>query len=97
MLDPKTLAIGDRIRILSVPESDLRQREDELATGGEMPGHTANSIERIIDQTPVVSICRLDDDGSVWYETRIVGVNGREEYHSLIVYNDDTWERVVDQ
>ena len=59
-----------------------------------MAGETANSIERIIDQTPVVPICRIDDDGCVWYEATIIGPDGIEEHHTLIVYNDDTWEKI---
>jgi hypothetical protein len=91
---PQTLAIGDRIRILRVPDGDLRQREQEIATGSELAGWTADSIERIIAQTPVVTISQIDEDGCVWYEATIIGPRGTEEHHSLIVYNDDTWEKV---
>lgn len=93
MPDPKTLKIGDRIRILRVPLSDLQQRERELAKKTEMAGWTADSIERIIEQSPVVSISRIDEDGCVWYDASIIGLDGQEENHSLIVYDDDTWER----
>jgi hypothetical protein len=92
--NPNTLRVGDRIRILRVPEGDLRQRENELASGSEMAGWTADSIERIIAQTPIVQIYRIDEDGCVWYEATITGPEGREEEHSLIVYDDDTWEPV---
>ena len=96
MPDPKTLRIGDRIRILRVPDADLRQREREIASNAELAGWTADSIERIIAQSPVVQISRIDDDGSVWYDATIIGLAGKEEEHSLIVYNDDTWELVGD-
>jgi hypothetical protein len=92
MPDPKTLRIGDRIRILCVPSNDLRQRERELAERTEMAGWTADSIERIIAQTSVVNISRIDGDGCVWYDASMIGPDGQEE-HSLIVYDDDTWER----
>ena len=88
------LKIGDRIRILRVPENDLLQRERELAENTEMPGCTADSIERIIEQSPIVSISRVDEYGCVWYDASIIGPDGSEEEHSLIVYDDDTWERV---
>ena len=52
------------------------------------------SIERIIAQTPSVRICRIDEDGCVWYETSIIGPDGTEEEHTLIVYEDDTWEPI---
>ena len=94
MPDPKSLAVGDRIRILRVPDSDLQQRASEMAAGEEMPGLTADSIERIIAQTPVVFISRVDGDGCVWYETTVIGAAGNEEYHTLIVYDDDSWEKV---
>ena len=92
--DPKMLTIGDRIRILRVPDWDLQQREVEVATGVESPGWTADSIERIIAQTPVVRVSRVDEYGSVWYEAKIIGPDGTEEYHELNIYSDDTWEIV---
>lgn len=84
--------MGDRIRILRVPENDLQQRERELAEKVEMAGWTADSIERIIQQAPVVIISRIDEDGFVWYDASIIGPDGQQEEHSLIVYDDDTWE-----
>ena len=32
----------------------------------ELAGWTADTIERIIEQTPVVQVERVDDDGCVW-------------------------------
>lgn len=96
MPDPKTLRVGDRIRILRVPDGDLRQRESGIASGAEMAGWTDDSIERIIAQSPIVRISRIDADGCVWYETTILEADGTEAIHSLIVYDDDTWEVVRD-
>ncbi len=95
MPDPNFLTVGDRIRILKVPGPDLRQREREVASGIESAGWTADSIERIIAQTPIVQISRIDEYNCVWYETIIVGDDGMEETHSLIVYNDDSWEPIA--
>ena len=92
MPNPITLRVGDRIRIMRVPASDLRQRENEIASGAEMAGWTADSIERVIAQTPIVQVSQIDEYGCVWYETTITGPDGTEEFHSLIVYDDDTWE-----
>jgi hypothetical protein len=92
--DPQTLRVGDRIRILRVPDADLRQRENEIDKGAEMAGWTADSIERIIAHAPIVQISHVDEYGCVWYETSIIGPDGTEELHSLIVYDDDTWEPV---
>lgn len=94
MPDPKTCGIGDRIRILRVPTRDLQQRERELAEGTEFPGWTADTIERIIEQSPIVRISRVDEYGCVWFDASIIGPDGTEEEHSLVVYDDDTWERV---
>ena len=94
MPDPRSLTVGDRIRILRVPDNDLQQRERELAEETEMAGWTADSIERIIDQSPIVKITRIDEYGCAWYDALIVGPDGTEEKHSLIVYDDDTWERL---
>ena len=85
MPDPKALRVGDRIRILRVPDADLRQRENEIASNAEMAGWTADSIERIITQTPIVQVSRIDEDGCVWYDATITGSDGTEEEHSLIV------------
>ena len=92
MPDPTTLKLGDRIRILRVPTQDLQQREREQSEGTEMPGWTADSIERIIEQTPIVRISRVDEYGCVWYDATVIGSDGCEEEHSLIVYDDDSWE-----
>ena len=94
MPDPKTLKIGDRIRIRRVPMEDLLQRERELAEKSEMAGWTADTIERIVEQSPVVSISNIDEHGCVWYDALITGPDGIEEEHSLIVYDDDSWECV---
>lgn len=96
MPDPKNLKPGDQIRILRVPDADLRQLAREVASGAEMAGWTADSIERIINQKPIVQIERVDDDGCVWYEAELIGSDGDTKYHSLIIYNDDPWEPVGD-
>jgi len=93
--DPDTLHVGDLIRILRVPNGDLKQRENEVASGAEMAGWTADTIERIIAQSPIVRISQIDEYGCVWYDTTIIGPAGTEEEHSLIIYNDDTWEPIV--
>ena len=93
MPDPKLLKPGDYIQILRVPDNDLRQRKHEIANHAELAGWTANIIECIILQNPVVRIDRIDEYGSVWYDVELVGPNGNTEYHSLTVYDDNTWER----
>jgi hypothetical protein len=92
MPHPSELKVGDLIRILRVPENDLRDREQELATGSEIAGWTANTIERIIESQPVVEISEIDEYGGVWYSVVLTADDGSEEYHSLSVFDDDSWE-----
>ena len=45
MPDRARLKIGDRVRLLRVPQGDLDQRERELRDGAEGAGWTADTIE----------------------------------------------------
>ena len=90
---PKNLQVGDRIRILRVPEADLRQRDYEIVRGAEMAGHTAKTIERVIEKNRIVEIWQIDEFGYLWYEVTLVGDNGESEEHTLMVYDDGTWEK----
>jgi hypothetical protein len=92
---PKNLHVGDRIRILRVPEADLKQRNDEIARGAEMAGHTADTIEQIIATNPIVNIWQIDEFGYPWYEVTLIAADGQAEEHTLMVYDDGTWEKVV--
>lgn len=61
MPDPRTLGFGNGIRILCVPTVDVDQRER-----AEKTGWAADSIERIVVQSPVVCVSRIDEYGCVW-------------------------------
>ncbi len=93
MPDHSKLCVGDRIRLLAVPASDLAQREHEIATRVEMAGWTADTIERIIASDPVVTIDRIDEYGAPWFEVELDGKSG-VEHHSLTILEDDSWEFV---
>ena len=54
MTGRKKLKIGDKIQLLSVPKDDLEQRRREIAKGVDNPGWTADIIELIIAQNPIV-------------------------------------------
>lgn len=90
----RTLKPGDRIRLLCVPDSDLRQREQELLNGAEMAGWTADTLERIIALDPVVTINHVDEYGMPWFEYQLTGDGGRVDYHSLGITEDESWEYV---
>ncbi|MBU0618244.1 MAG: hypothetical protein KKI02_11040 [Planctomycetes bacterium] len=94
MPDPTTLKVGDRIRILAVPEGDLRQHERGIREGAEDAGCTADTIERIIRQDPIVTISRIDEYGSPWFYYELRCEDGTVEQHTLAIVDEKSWERV---
>ena len=93
MPDHRKLKIGDKIRILSVPKADIKQRKREIAEGQEMAGWTANTIELIIAQTPIVEIDTITEFGQAWFTCEI-RVNGELETHEMAIVDDESWEMV---
>lgn len=93
MPDRTKLKAGDRIRLRTVPQCDLEQREREIAAGNTDPDATATVIERIIDADPIVTIQRIDELGAAWFEVEFVETDGIH-YHSLTILDDESWERV---
>ena len=91
MPDRTNLKIGDRIRLLRVPQGDLDQRERELRVGAENAGWTADTIERIIAQDPVVTISSIDEYGMPWFACELRSATGEEEEHWLAVMEDESW------
>jgi hypothetical protein len=88
--DRTQLKIGDRIRVFSVPTLDQQQREREIRDGADCPGYTANTIERIILEHPYVTITKIDDYGTPWFEVTL-RENGQKVYHSIAILDDDSW------
>jgi hypothetical protein len=91
MPDRTKLKIGDRIRLLRVPAGDLEQRERELREGVEDAGWTADTIERILGQDPVVSISSIDEYGLPWFEYELKTADGKIEAHSIAIMEDESW------
>ncbi len=91
MPDRTRLKVGDRIRLLRVPQGDLDQRARELRDGVEGAGWTADTIERIIDQDPVVTISSIDEYGSPWFECELMSAGGEIEFHSIAIMEDESW------
>ena len=91
MPDRTRLKVGDRIRLLGVPKGDLEQRERELKEGREDAGWTADTIERIIAQDPVVTIVEIDEWGYAWFRYDLRGADGRVEEHSVAIMEDGSW------
>jgi hypothetical protein len=90
----RKLRAGDRVRLLRVPESDLRQRDDEVRRGAEMSGWTADTLERILAIDPVVTIDHVDEFGAPWFRYELVNEDGQVEHHSLTITEDESWERL---
>ena len=91
MPDRTKLKIGDRIRLLRVPQGDIEQRERELREGSENAGWTADTIERIIAQDAVVTISSIDEYGLPWFEYELKSASGGVEYHSLAIMENESW------
>jgi hypothetical protein len=91
MQERKNLKIGDKIRLLRVPEGDIEQRRFEIAKEINNPGWTADTIELIIAQYPIVEIDTIDDFGQPWFTCDLI-VNGKTETHTLVIGEDDSWE-----
>jgi hypothetical protein len=94
MPDRTRMKVGDRIRLLRVPPGDLEQRERELREGREYAGWTADTLERIIAQDPVVTIVEIDEWGYPWFRYDLRREDGTVEEHSVAVMEDDSWEWV---
>ena len=91
MPDRTLLKIGDRIRLLRVPPGDLAQRERELRDNVELAGWTADTIERILAQDPVVTISSIDEYGQPWFEYKLRSPSGEVEHHSIAIMEDESW------
>ena len=92
MPDHNSLKVGDQIRLLSVPLSDLKQRAQELRDGAEMAGWTADTIERIIASNALVTIDEIDEFGRPWFQVELVANDGTVEHHFLNIIDDESWE-----
>ncbi len=91
MPDSKNLKIGDKVRLLCVPAADMEQREREIAQGTANPGWTADIIELIIAQNPIVEIDDIDEFGRPWFTCNLI-VEGKTEQHTLAIMENDSWE-----
>ena len=91
MPDGTNLKIGDRIRLLRVPAPDLAQRQRELRKRADDAGWTADTIERIIAQDPVVTISSIDECGRPWFDYELKSDDRQVEYHSIAIMEDESW------
>jgi len=92
MPDRSQLRPGDRIRLLAVPKADLLQREQEIRDAAPYAGWTADTIERILAQDPVVVIARVDEYGQPWFDYDLETESGAIEEHTIAIMDDESWE-----
>jgi len=92
MPDPSKLKPGDRVQLLAVPELDLLQREREIREGLDDAGWTADTLERILAQDPVVVISQIDEYGQPWFEYDLKDDSGEIEEHSIAIMEEASWE-----
>ncbi len=96
MPDRTRLKVGDVIKLNAVPTADLQQRARELEEGLlEDAGMTADTIERILAQNPVVTIDRVDEYGQPWFDCNVPNEQGEIEEHSLAIMGDESWSYVA--
>ena len=96
MPDRTQLKVGDKIRILSVPQADLDQRVEERKYGLEDAGWTADTIERIIAECLVVEIEEvelIDDTRLAWFSVEfLTDSENSPDIHWIAVMEDDSCE-----
>jgi hypothetical protein len=86
-MSPKSLKVGDKIRIISVP-------------GGGVPGYyihkgTVRVYKKIIARKRAVRISEIDEGGTPWYTVKLRQKNGTWACNHLAVLEDDqNWVKV---
>lgn len=95
MTDFNDLEPGDRIRLLRVPQADLDQREREIREGCEEAGCTADTIEMVLKQDPIVTITHVEEGGFPWFEYVLETESDGPEEHSIAIMESESWERVT--
>lgn len=91
MPDRSCLKVGDAIRLLQVPKGDLEQRDRQQRRGDGDAGWTANTIEQILAQNPIVEISWIDEYGYPWFEYHLLCRGGKVEHHALAIMEDESW------
>ncbi len=89
MPDRTKLKAGDAIKLLSVPESDLKERAERVYSEEDILP-TATVIEMAIEQYGVVFIDHIDEHNQPWFSVDI-NVDGEIEHHLLAILDDHSW------
>lgn len=92
MPDRKQLKIGDQIRLLKVPDLDMKQMEEDCSKGVEEPDFTVKVLRHLLSTHPVVTITQIDADGRPWFDCELKNDQDEVVYHSIMILDDDSWE-----
>ena len=87
MPNPQTLKIGDRVRLISLPEE-----------WGE-PGYGIHRdsiafMKRMLKRATPVRVTMIDEHGTPWIEAVTIE-RGRRHYHSWAITEQTGWRKVV--
>jgi hypothetical protein len=92
MPDRTKLRLGTRIHLLATPEGDLEQRKLTLSRRNGEANFTVETLRRIVAEHPHATIARITKDGTPWFDVELTNADGKPEYHSIPVLDDDSWE-----
>lgn len=73
------------MRIVAIPRADAEQ------FGRTGDAFTVRVLQRLIRTRSVRTIARIDECGYPWFEYRVRTRAGRTHYHSLTIFDDDSW------
>ena len=85
----KKLRVGDRIRIVAIPQGDQRQYEE---SGDDF---TVRVLRRLIRKKSAVRIGMIDDFSYPWLHYRFRNSRGKIEDHSLSVSDNESWRYAI--
>ncbi|MCE9548345.1 MAG: hypothetical protein K8T25_22965 [Planctomycetia bacterium] len=83
MPDPSTLRVGDKIRVVAVPEGDLWA----LESGSDYLEDTVYVLKWMVGKEYAISW--IDDYGKPWVRTDYPDPEGAE--HSMAIMDSDSW------
>ena len=86
MPDPRTLAVGDRVRFVSLPEE------------WERPGYyvhpeSVEFMKTLIARKRSSRVCRIDEHGIPWIDARTRDEDGKIGWHSWSIFESTGWVR----
>lgn len=89
-MERKTLKVGDKVRIISIPGfKDGKKIEDYV-----IYPETVRAYKKLIARKRPVVISEIDEDGTPWYEFRLKE-RGKWTHHFMAIFEeDDNWVKV---